>query len=432
MRQLLLIALRNLLQHTRRTLLLGAAIGGVTALLVLLTALSAGIHQTMLESATTLMTGHVNIGGFYKITSGQSAPVVIQYKKLLDILKDYPEIDYVTARSRGWAKVVSETASIQTGIGGIDIANEPGMRRVLHIESGSLDDLAKPNTMLIFQEQAKRLEVKVGDTMTISAATLRGSNNTIDVTVAAIATDMGLFSSFQTYVPTKTLLDVYSINSENTGALQIYLKDMKKIPDFESKLRKRLSDAGYRLMDPNPQAFWFKFQSVNREDWTGQKLDVDSWEDEISFMSWILSSLSWLTAVLVAVLLGIIGIGIMNTMYIVIRERTREIGTLRAIGMQRSGVLLMMMLEALQLGLGAAVGGVLGASLVAAGLNAAAIHVPKAVQVFLMRDHVWLWVTPFSVVASILFVTLLTGLAALYPSFRAARLRPVTAMHHVG
>ena len=34
-------------------------------------------------------------------------------------------------------------------------------------------------------------------------------------------------------------------------------------------------------------------------------------------------------------LLVIIAVGIMNTLWIAIRERTREIGTLRAIGMQR-------------------------------------------------------------------------------------------------
>ena len=37
MRQLFLIAFRNLLQHRRRTLMLGGAIAGVTALLILLT-----------------------------------------------------------------------------------------------------------------------------------------------------------------------------------------------------------------------------------------------------------------------------------------------------------------------------------------------------------------------------------------------------------
>ena len=41
----------------------------------------------------------------------------------------------------------------------------------------------------------------------------------------------------------------------------------------------------------------------------------------------------------------------MNTMWIAIRERTREIGTLRAIGMQRGGVLRMFLFESFQMGL---------------------------------------------------------------------------------
>ena len=48
------IAARNLARHTRRNLLLGSAIGGVTALLVLLGGLTAGMRESMLESARTL------------------------------------------------------------------------------------------------------------------------------------------------------------------------------------------------------------------------------------------------------------------------------------------------------------------------------------------------------------------------------------------
>ena len=70
MGQLFLIAVRNLITHSRRTLLLGGAIVGVTALLVLLLGVLNGIRSTILESATTLMTGHVNVGGFFKVTAG--------------------------------------------------------------------------------------------------------------------------------------------------------------------------------------------------------------------------------------------------------------------------------------------------------------------------------------------------------------------------
>ena len=58
---------------------------------------------------------------------------------------------------------------------------------------------------------------------------------------------------------------------------------------------------------------------------------------------------------LIVILIAIIIIGIMNTMWIAIRERTREIGTLRAIGMHRREVLWMFLLESLMLGLFATV-----------------------------------------------------------------------------
>ncbi|HXB97109.1 MAG TPA: ABC transporter permease, partial [bacterium] len=106
MRQLFLIAFRNLLQHRRRTLMLGGAIAGVTALLILLTCLSSGVKATMLESATTIATGHLNVAGFYKITAGQTAPLVTDYAKVQAIVeKTVPDLDYVTARGRGWARL---------------------------------------------------------------------------------------------------------------------------------------------------------------------------------------------------------------------------------------------------------------------------------------------------------------------------------------
>src|SRR4051812_47813079 len=106
--QLFLIGVRNLIQHSKRTLLLGGAIAGVTALLTFLLCLSSGMHATMLESATTLSTGHINVAGFYKVTAGQSAPVITQYGKLEEIVrKVLPDLDFVAPRGRGWAKLVS-------------------------------------------------------------------------------------------------------------------------------------------------------------------------------------------------------------------------------------------------------------------------------------------------------------------------------------
>ena len=433
MRQLFLIAVRNLAQHTRRTLLLGGAIAGVTALLVFLICLSSGIHATMLESATTLSTGHINVAGFYKVTAGQSAPVITQFGKLEEIARRVlPDIDYIAPRGRGWAKMVSESGSLQVAIGGINIDREPGFHRVIHIIAGKLEDLAKPGTIMIFQEQAKKLEVKVGDNLVLSSQTPRGTSNTVDLRVVAIAQDSGFMSAWNVYIPDESLRGLYQLNADATGALQIYLKDIRRIPQDMEALRKAYADAGYVLMDREAKPFWEKFDSVNREDWTGQKLDLTTWEEEMSFIRWAVTGIDGLMLILISVLLVIIAVGIMNSLWIAIRERTREIGTLRAIGMQRPRVLAMFVIEAFTLGtLGAAAGVLMGLA-AAKILNAAELPVPHGAQMFLLSNTFKFAIDAGHIAAGMAVIVACTTLISIIPAIHAARLKPVTAMSHIG
>jgi putative ABC transport system permease protein len=428
------IAARNLLRHTRRNLFLGGAIAAVTLLLVLLGGLAAGMRAAMLESATTLMTGHVNVGGFFKITTGTAAPLVTDYERVLaETRRNAPEIEYVTVRGRGWAKGVSEASSMDLVLGGLDVANEPQFRRVVRVVHGSLDDLAQPDTILLFEDQAKRLDVRVGDSITLSAPTARGVSNTADVRVAAIAKGVGLLSAFNAFLPAATLRQLYQLNASTTGAIHLYLRDPAAAGAVAARLREALAGAGFRVMDPDPQPYWQKLmQTVPASDWTGQKLDVSTWEDEMSFMSWILQAVEWLTRILLLVLLAIVVVGIVNTLAIAIRERTREIGTLRAIGMQRTKVLWLFLLESFLLAVGGTLAGACAGWLLAAAVNAAGIGVPESVQVFLMQQRLTLLVAPGALARAVAVITAVTTAASVLPALRAARLRPVTAMHHVG
>jgi putative ABC transport system permease protein len=429
------IALRSLFQHRRRAIFLVSAIALVTGLLVLLNALSTGISETMIRAATTLSSGHVNVGGFFKVTSSQCGPVVTEYEKVVKVVeKDVPELAHWVHRGRGWAKVISDSGSTQVGVTGIDITNEPDFKRVVSVVSGNIDDLAQPNTMLIFESQVERLKVKVGDAVTLSAQTNRGAANTVDCRIVAIAKDMGLMSKFGTFVPVETTRSLYQLRPDTTGAIQLYLKPryVADAPAIAARLRTTLEKAGYRVMDPDANPFWMKFQTVNREDWTGQKLDVTTWEDEVSFLTWTLKVLSVLKLVLLTILIAIVVTGIMNTMWIAIRERTREIGTLRAIGMQRWGVLRMFLFESFQMGIIGTAAGAFGGSIVAWLVNLAEIKVPLGVQLFLMSDQLHLAIHLPSLVSAAVMITVITTLAALYPAYRAARLPPVSAMSHFG
>jgi ABC-type antimicrobial peptide transport system permease subunit len=65
-------------------------------------------------------------------------------------------------------------------------------------------------------------------------------------------------------------------------------------------------------------------------------------------------------------------------------------------------------------------------------VNALPIHIPFALEVFLMSNRVHLVVPLGSAIKSLLFLTAVTGLASLLPALRAARLKPITAMTHFG
>jgi len=428
------IAARNLTRHTRRSLFLGGALAAVTALLVLLSALTAGIEGAMMESATTLMTGDVNVGGFFKVTAGSAAPLVSDYPRVLEATrKAVPELDFLTVRGRGWAKAVSETGSMDLVLGGVEIDREPGVRRVLQPIQGRLDDLLQPDTILLFQGQAERLKVGVGDVLTLSAPTQRGVNNTSDVRVAVVVKNVGLLSGFSAFIPAGSLLRLYGIAPTTTGAIHLFLKDREASSTVAARLRDVLEAEGWRVMEPDPQPYYMKlFLTVPASDWTGQQLDVTTWSDELGNFKQIINGLKAFTALLTFLLMVVVIIGILNTMAIAIRERTREIGTLRAIGMQRRKVLWLFVLEMGLLGvLGCALGALL-ATLVAAGLNAAHLKVPPAVELFLSQEFLHFDLQPAAALGAVVVLSLVTVLASVLPAVRAARLRPVTAMHHIG
>jgi ABC-type lipoprotein release transport system permease subunit len=428
------IAARNLLRHTRRNAFLALAIAAVTAVLVALGGFTEGIRSAMLESASALLTGHVNVGGYFKVTSSSTMPLVADYRKVLaETRRLTPEIEFVTTRERGFAKAVSEGSSMNLILEGVDVAQEPGLRKSLSVQHGSLDDLAKPGTLLLFEDQAKRLGVGVGDVVTLSAPTARGTHNTADIRVVAIARNLGLLSSFTAFLPSQAVRDLYHQSSDAAGVLQLYLKDPSKAGQVAARLRDGLAHAGWRVMDADPDVYWNKLmKKVNAEDWRGQKLDLSTWQDELSFLNWILSGIDAITGALLFVLLVIVLVGILNSLGIAIRERTREIGTVRAIGMQRARVLRLFLIESLMLGVAGATAGALLGFGAAAAINALRVAVPESMRMFLMQDHVTLTVSGSTLLAQTLFVIGATTLAAVAPALQAARLKPITAMHHIG
>ena len=440
------IAYHNLVQARRRTALLGLGLLFVTFLLVSLLGLSRSIAEQLLRTSTTLSSGHVNVAGFNKAKPTDAAAYITHVAAIRKIVEENtPDLDYVVDRYRGWVQLSSETDSLQTGVAGVDIAEEPRLVSMLQLAQqsaykeggknavlGDIRKLAEPDTIVIFASHAKQLNVDVGDSVTMISQNPDGQTNTKDARVVAVAEDISMMSNFTVFTPKQAMRELYTLPPDTSGAVHVFLKHPENAEKMLAHLRQVFAAKGKPVMEYNPEPFWMKFETVSGEDWIGEKLDLTYWKDEVSFVVWILTVVNGISVFLVTLLLAIIGVGITNTMWIAVRERTGEIGTLRAIGMSKRRVLAMFLLEAGLLGMFAtALGGVL-AAVTAWGIDAANIPLPKGpLRAFLMSSHLHLSVGFGQVVLSALAITVVTISAASWPAFRASRLQPITAIHQV-
>ena len=123
-------------------------------------------------------------------------------------------------------------------------------------------------------------------------------------------------------------------------------------------------------------------------------------------------------AALLALVIG--GLSVVNTMFMAVAERIREIGLKKAVGATTLNIMWEFLLEAVVIGL---IGGLVGYGLGAAiTIVANALTPPGQATLFLLDAQITIF--------AIGFATALGAVAGILPAWRAARLDPVTALRH--
>jgi putative ABC transport system permease protein len=154
-----------------------------------------------------------------------------------------------------------------------------------------------------------------------------------------------------------------------------------------------------------------------------QDFSVQTPEDLLSSFGTILTIITGFLLGIAAISLVVGGVGITNTMYTSVLERTKEIGIMKAIGARNQDILLIFLIESGLLGL---IGGIVGVLIgigISKGIEFIAVH---SLGTSLLQAAI-----PFYLVAGCLIFACLTGaLAGLVPSWRASHLNPVEALRY--
>jgi putative ABC transport system permease protein len=148
----------------------------------------------------------------------------------------------------------------------------------------------------------------------------------------------------------------------------------------------------------------------------GKTVTVVTYDTARAQIDNVLGTIGAVLGGIAAISLIVAGVGIINTMTVSVMERTKEIGTLKALGAKSRDILLMFLSESVLTGF---VGGAIGAGL---GLGLSSV----------IGQIIGLQIAPSLLLSLevVGFAVLTSVLSGLYPAWRASNLSPVEALRH--
>jgi putative ABC transport system permease protein len=174
-----------------------------------------------------------------------------------------------------------------------------------------------------------------------------------------------------------------------------------------------------------------KMLHLNRDSWKGARVDVETMFETASSLVDLQRGLNTVSLVMVLILFCVILIGVVNTMRMSIRERTREIGTNRAIGMQRGAVRSVFVLEVVFLALAACAAGILAAYGLMALLSTLTVDLrDNPFSMFFVNRHLYFVPTARTIITNFVTIVLIAFVVAFFTARRAARMRVADALRH--
>ena len=206
--------------------------------------------------------------------------------------------------------------------------------------------------------------------------------------------------SLMVYLPYTSLLRLSDSVSSNITSFYVSAEEGLTMEAAETAMKELLMER----FEEDDEAFTLSSQNVLEE-------AMDS----------ITSVLTILLGGIAAISLVVGGIGIMNIMLVTVTERTREIGIRKAIGASRGTILTQFLMEAVVLCM---LGCCLGIFLSWAILQTVSTVVSSLDITFTLDGGV--------VLAAVVFCFIIGVIFGLYPANKAAKMKPIDALHYGG
>lgn len=372
---------------------------------IFINAMSLGMTNQRTENMLSTSVAHIQIH-HPKYADEQNIKFKIDEVNSIEEFVATHQGSNLSARTKISGMVASANSSTGIQILGIQPESENNVSTIhQHLTEGTFLSQERKNSILISKKLSEKLKVKINQKVVL---TFQDANYEI---VSAAFRIEGLYKTPNArFDETHVLVKNNDINrilntTQNIHEIAIWHSDKDSVDQLATALAA-------------------KFPEVKVETWKQLAPDL-SYTDEL---------MTQMLYIIMTIILMALAFGIVNTMLMAILERKRELGMLMAVGMNKTKVFLMVVIETIFLGLIAGPTSLLVSyftvnyfkqfgldlSMVSQGLE----DVGYSPMVYFALDNSFYWVTLIMVIATALA-------ASIYPAYKALKLNPVDSIRGI-
>lgn len=405
------LALRNILRNKRRSLVTLLAIGVGFAAITLFHGYVSQTYWGLRQSAvqgeglghlTIYKAGWLEKGKLdperYMFTQDEIAKVTRLVEEEHDVILATPQIQVSGLVSNG----IVSTIFIAQGVIPRDDRTIKGTWEAYRPINGEPLSDKKTYGVEVAQDLAKYLNLSPGKDGVVMASTLSGQMNAMDMQVSGVY-DSGSDATNDKYLRFTFDFAQSLYDTKAAEKIVVLLDDYQKTESMRTLLSAKLANAGIPC-------------------------EIKTWNELSLFYSKVRGMFGMIFLFIFCIVLVIVVMSTVNTMGMAVLERTREIGTLRALGLKKRGVSLLFALEGGLLGfIGSLIGTVLHVAVWAVIRRFPPTYTPPGLSTPVPLS---IALVPQAVLILMVCLILLSLLAAIIPARHAAKQNVVTALGH--
>ena len=324
--------------------------------------------------------------------------------QLVSEIRKIPNVTGATERIVVQAMVATAETATGVLVSGVDIENEPKVTNLSEkLIDGEYLKGIKKNPVVIGKKLAEKLNAKIRTRIVI---TLQDTANNVVSGLFRVSgiytTNNNMYDESHVFVKEDDIRSLTELPDGAAHEIAININDNENLTKVEESLKKIA--AGYEVLD-----------------WKSLRPEMNYLTEAMDLYMYI-----FIIIILLALLFGII-----NTMLMVVMERTKEIGMLMAIGMNKIRIFSMIVLESILLSLTGGVVGIIIGALFSKWRSNVPIDLSMWAQGYEQLGYdayVYLSLEPIMLV-NITILVIITGvIAALYPAYKALKNDPADAL----